>query len=318
MKALITGANGAVGSYMIDYILKEHPEVDLHTTARQDSTYAGHHMMDLRSHKVLNQMIQKQQFDCIFHFACDPDVRKSFEEPVAMLDNNILSTAHLFEAIRKHSPQTKIILASTAEVYGRCSDGKPVTELAPLDPDNPYAVSKVTQDLLARTYFNCYGLSIVRMRLFSYFNPKREGLFSSAFAKQIAEIEAGQRGVLRHGNLESIRTFVDVEDACEAYWLAWVHGRGGEAYNVGSSKAYSVQFILNCLIELSTAKTIATETNPDLLRPTDVKAHIPDSTKFISETGWEPKIMMRYSLKKLLDYWRDRVNESILPDNSHS
>ena len=155
MKALITGANGAVGSYMIDYILKEHPEVDLHTTARQDSTYAGHHMMDLRSHQVLNQMIQKQQFDCIFHFACDPDVRKSFEEPVAMLDNNILSTAHLFEAIRKHSPQTKIILASTAEVYGRCSDGKPVTELAPLDPDNPYAVSKVTQDLLARTYFNC-------------------------------------------------------------------------------------------------------------------------------------------------------------------
>jgi len=317
MKALITGALGAVGSYMWDYIEKEHPEVDLHTTARQESAYHQHIKMDLRAHQILNQHIQREQFDVIFHFACDPDVRKSFEEPVAMLDNNILSTAHLFEAVRKHSPHTKIILASTAEVYGRCSDGKPVTELAPLDPDNPYAVSKVTQDLLARTYFNCYGLEVVRMRLFSYFNPKREGLFSSAFAKQIAEIEAGRRDILRHGNLESIRTFVDVEDACEAYWLAWKHGRGGEAYNVGSSNAYSVEFILSKLVSMAKT-TVACEPDPDKFRPTDVKAHIPDSTKFVSETGWEPKIMMRYSLKKLLDYWRDRVNESILPDNSHS
>ena len=318
MKALITGVHGAVGSYMEEFIEKEHPDVKVHGMARVGCEHEKpHYVMDLREEEQVYKVIKDEQYDVIFHFACDPDVRKSFEEPVAMLDNNILSTAHLFEAVRKHSPHTKIILASTAEVYGRCSDGKPVTELAPLDPDNPYAVSKVTQDLLARTYFNCYGLEVVRMRLFSYFNPKREGLFSSAFAKQIAEIEAGRRDILRHGNLESIRTFVDVEDACEAYWLAWEHGRGGEAYNVGSSKAYSVKFILQMLITMAQCP-VKCETNPDLLRPTDVKAHIPDSTKFVSETGWEPKIMMRYSLKKLLDYWRDRVNESILPDNSHS
>jgi len=316
MKALITGVHGAVGSYMEEFIEKEHPDVKVHGTARGGCEHEKpHYVMDLREEEQVYKVIKDEQYDVIFHFACDPDVRKSFEEPVAMLDNNILSTAHLFEAVRKHSPQTKIILASTAEVYGRCSDGKPVTELAPLDPDNPYAVSKVTQDLLARTYFNCYGLQIVRMRLFSYFNPKREGLFSSAFAKQIAEIEAGRSSVLRHGNLESIRTFVDVEDACEAYWLAWVHGRAGEAYNVGSSNAYSVGFILKKLIELSTAKEIKTEINPSLQRPTDVKAHIPDSTKFVSETGWEPKVRMEYSLKKLLDYWRERIHESILPND---
>jgi GDP-4-dehydro-6-deoxy-D-mannose reductase len=309
MKALITGVFGAVGSYMWEYIEKEHPDIELHGTARDKNRPAMQniHIMDLRDYDMVKHLMEAEQFDVIFHFACDPDVRKSFEFPIEMLDNNIKSTAVLFEAVRLYSPQTTIILASTAEVYGRCSDGKPVTELAPLDPDNPYAVSKVTQDLLARTYFNCYGLNIVRMRLFSYFNPKREGLFSSAFAKQIAEIEAGSLDVLRHGNLESIRTFVDVEDACEAYWLAWVHCRGGEAYNVGSPNAYSVGFILKKLIELSTIREIKTEINPSLQRPTDVKAHIPDSTKFVSETGWEPKVRMEYSLKKLLDYWRGKV-----------
>ena len=65
-------------------------------------------------------------------------------------------------------------------------------------------------------------------------------------------------------------------------------------------------------------KVIVCEPDPDKFRPTDVKAHIPDSTKFVSETGWEPRIRMGYSLKKLLDYWREKVNEGILPDNSHS
>jgi len=311
MKALITGVHGAVGSYMEEFIEKEHPDVKVHGTARGGCEHdKPHYVMDLREEEQVYKVIKDEQYDVIFHFACDPDVRKSFEEPVAMLDNNILSTAHLFEAVRKHSPHTKIILASTAEVYGRCSDGKPVNESAPINPDNPYAVSKVTQDLLARTYFNCYGLNIVRMRLFSYFNPKREGLFSSAFAKQIAEIEAGQRNKLRHGNLASIRTFVDVEDACEAYWLAWKHGRGGEAYNVGSSNAYSVEFILSKLVSMAKT-TVACEPDPDKFRPTDVKAHIPDSTKFVSETGWEPKVRMEYSLKKLLDYWREKVNEEV-------
>ena len=114
-----------------------------------------------------------------------------------------------------------------------------------ISPANPYAVSKTFQDLLAQVYFRSFNLRIIITRMFSYINSRRNNLFQTAFADQIVKIEKGKAKILRHGNLNSIRTFVDIDDAMEAYWLAAKKGKIGEVYNIGGNKTISVkQFLM--------------------------------------------------------------------------
>jgi GDP-4-dehydro-6-deoxy-D-mannose reductase len=306
-KILITGRFGSVGTYMAEWIGRHHPGAAVYGIGRSMPCAAVKQCWnaDLRD-PITEAVIRGEQFDTIFHFASDADVAASFENATAVLDNNILSTSVLFDAVRKHSPQTTVVLASTSEVYGTCAHGNPIDEDEPIAPNNPYAVSKTAQDLLARAYFEAWGTKIIRVRMFSYFNPRRRNIFSSAFARQVAEIEAGMRTELRHGNLTSRRTFIDVRDACRAYWLAAEKCRPGEAYNVGGRHAYRVGMILEQLAANARCK-IPTAEDPALLRPTDAKAQIPVCKKFFAETGWVEEISFQDSLVWLLDHYRREV-----------
>ena len=116
-----------------------------------------------------------------------------------------------------------------------------------MQPSSPYAVSKAAQDLLGFAYFRSYGMKMIRTRMFAYINPRREDLFASSFAKQVARIEAGLQKELVHGNLDSVRTMIDVRDAMEAYWVAVLHCKPGEAYNIGGHTSISVGEFLELL-----------------------------------------------------------------------
>jgi len=321
-KVLITGIGGSGGSYLAEYIVNNHPEVEVHGIVRWHSTSEKSnlanvadkvkiHECDLNDFSSVARVLKTVKPDGIFHLAAHANVRASFDNPIAVLSNNILGTANLFEAIRIVEIDPVIQLCSTSEVYGQVDPKNvPIKEDCPINPTNPYAVSKMAQDSLAYTYFKSYGMKIIRTRMFAYLNPRRSDLFATSFAMQVAKIEAGLQKELLHGNLDSTRTIIDVRDAMESYWVALARCRFGEAYNIGGPTIITVGEFLD-LSKKKAKCEIPSRVNPALLRPTDVTLQIPDVFKFKNETGWQPKYSFEESVEFLLDHCRKEVKKLI-------
>jgi len=321
-RVLITGIAGSGGSYLAEYILEHHPEVEVHGIARWRSNTAQNnlgaiydrvivHESDLMDFGSVLSVLQEVHPDVIFHLAAHANVRVSFITPFSVLSNNILSTSNLFEAIKLARLDPIVQLCSTSEVYGQVDPKDiPIKEDAPLRPASPYAVSKVAEDLLGGTYFVSYQMRIIRTRMFAYLNPRRPDLFATSFAKQVAWIERGLQKELVHGNLDSVRTLIDVRDAMRAYWEAILYCRPGEVYNIGGTTAMTVGEFLERLIALSNVP-IPTRCAPSLLRPADVTLQIPCVDKFERETGWKPMYIFEESLQALLSYWRTEADRAV-------
>lgn len=318
-RVLITGVTGSGGSYLADHIIQNHPAVEVHGLSRWHSTSqhgrnlpAGVklHESDLLDFSSVFTVLKDVSPDAIFHIAAHANVRASFITPGAVLSNNILGTSNLFEAVRLLGMDPLIQLCSTSEVYGQVDPKDvPITEDIAMRPVSPYAVSKAAQDLLGWSYFKSYGMRIIRTRMFTYINPRRTDLFATSFARQVAWIERGLQKELVHGNLDSVRTIIDVRDAVRAYWIALSGCRPGEAYNIGGSTTLTVGDCLKRLIRLAKTK-IPTRLEPSLRRPADVTLQIPCVDKFARETGWKPQYEFSESLENLLNHWRREADKA--------
>ncbi len=315
MRVLITGISGFVGSVLANHLLSSGSgsSLELHGTIhRADSRIQElrdqlHlHKGDLRNPSWIDQVVADVKPDFVFHLAAWSDVRASWDQPWAVYELNIGCQLNLLEALRRHTPDARVLVVASSEVYGLIEpEDLPLDESTPLRPNSPYGISKVAQDLMAQQYWYNYGLSTVRVRSFNHIGPGQSDSFvASAFARQIAEIEAGmQQPVLKVGNLEAERDYTDVRDMVSAYWLALQHGEPGEVYNIGSGSSIPVRELLNVLLKLSTIE-ISVEQDPARLRPSDVSRFVCDPRKFSKKTGWAPSISTRDSLKAVLDYWR--------------
>jgi GDP-4-dehydro-6-deoxy-D-mannose reductase len=200
-------------------------------------------------------------------------------------------------------------VALTSEEYGKAAPEElPITEMNPLRPLSPYAVSKVGQDMLAYQYHQSYGLKVIRTRAFNHEGPRRgEAFVTSNFAKQIAEIEAGLKPpVLYVGNLSAKRDWSDVRDVVRAYWLSVQHCTPGEVYVIASGQARSVKEMLDYLLSLSKVK-IEVKVDPARQRPSDVELLQGDPSKFKAATGWKPRFTFDETMADLLNYWREQV-----------
>lgn len=315
---LITGVTGSGGSYLAEHVLKKDKKIKIFGLYRSNGyknlleknsqKRISLFKIDLKNFFNLRKIIKKTKPEVIFHIASNADVRLSFDNPIEITRNNNLITANLLEAVRQLNQNPIIIICSTSEVYGAVTKKDiPIKENQKLAPANPYAVSKTFQDLLSQVYFKSFGLRIIITRMFSYTNARRNNLFQTSFASQIAKIEVGKEKQLKHGNLDSIRTFVDIDDAMEAYWLAAKKGKIGEIYNIGGNKIVSVKQFLKELIKLARCK-IKCSVDKKLLRPQDVTLQIPDVRKFNKDTGWKPRVSFKDSVKKLLDECRKKFN----------
>lgn len=323
-RVLITGIAGSGGSYLAEHVLAEHPGVDVHGIARWRSTAIDNlaairdrvtvHEADLTDFGSVLAVLAAARPDAIFHLASHANVRASFTTPALVVRNNVIGTSNLFEAIRVSGTDPLVQHCSTSEVYGRVDPKHvPIRENAPFRPASPYAVSKVAQDLLAYAHYTRWGTRIVRTRMFTYLNPRRTDLFATAFARQVAWIEAGLlANDLVHGNLDSVRTLVDVRDAMRAYWTAVERCTPGEAYNIGGTTTLSVGDLLAKLIQMARIP-IRSRVDPALMRPTDVTLQIPSVEKFTNATGWRPRHSVDESLADLLTHWRAEASRQARP-----
>jgi len=180
-------------------------------------------------------------------------------------------------------------------------------------PLSPYAVSKVAQDMLAYQYFRSYGIPCIRVRAFNHDGPRRGEVFvTSAFARQVAEIEQGMRPpVIQVGNLKARRDYTDVRDMVRGYWLLLERGMPGEVYNLCSGTSHAVQEILDFFLANSTVRDIKVEQDAARLRPSDLPVLYGSAAKAQAVTGWEPHISFEQMLGDVLNYWRERTRERL-------
>ena len=317
MRILITGITGFVGSHLTEYALERGADVigalrwrskTEHIDALRDRlTLVESDLRDLLSVRTL---LEQAQPDWIVHLAAQSFVAASWQTPVETLYTNALSQMNLFEAMRQLKSPARFLAIGSSEEYGLVHpDELPIQETNPLRPLSPYAVSKVTQDLMGYQYFKSYDMPIVRARAFNHTGPRRGDTFATSnFAKQIAEMEAGLREpVVQVGDLKPTRDFSDVRDVVRGYWLLLERGTPGEVYNLCSGVDWSIERVLSFLIGRSTLSHIEIRQDPARLRPSDVPVLRGSRAKIESALGWRGTIPLEQTLTDLLEYWRQRL-----------
>lgn len=315
MNILITGASGFVGTHLVESLAKAEKPATIHCV-----TFRGHNLLadfitkkniyelDLFDGKKIDQLVQAIKPDQVVHLAALAAVGESFKNPKKVLENNIIISLNLLEAVKKYAKKAAVLFIGSADEYGKVrSDQVPIDEQTELKPTSPYAVSKVAVDYLGLQYFLAYKLRIIRLRPFNQIGEYQGlGFVVSDFAKQIVEAELDKEKTIKVGNLDAVRDFTDVKDMVKAYSLALKKCKPGEVYNVGSGNGISIKQVLDILLSKAKRK-ITVEVDKSKYRPVDAKSIVADSTKFRKVTGWKPTIPLEETLERVINYWRRKL-----------
>ncbi len=323
-KVLITGITGFVGSHIADLCIEKKVELfgfkRYHLSKMDNVRHIEDKInwidCDMLDSKSVAKAINNCKPDKIFHMASQSFVSPSWDHPNLYMDVNYRMTVNLMEACIAAGINPKILIPGSGEEFGEIYETElPIKETTTIRPVNPYAVTKVAQDLIGYVYFKSYGLNIIRTRAFNHEGPRRDKVFGIPwYAYQIAKIENGvQKPHMEVGYLDDKRNFTHVKDMVTAYWLAVDNCVSGELYLIGSENKEDIHTFRECLenlISLSTTNNITYEVVPKFVRPTQVPFLICDSTKFRKLTSWEPKIGYRQILTDTLDYWRHQIKSN--------
>jgi len=269
---------------------------------------AAIHPVELSDAAAVRALVAEARPAQIYHLAAQASVHKAWQDPMATLTNNSGAQLAILSAARDLCPDARILVISSSEVYGGRDQGRmPLDEDEPLGPLDPYAVSKVTQEMLGLQHYLAFGMPVVRVRPFNHMGPRqRPGFVAADFARQVAAIEAGQGApVMRVGALDAVRDLSDVRDVVRAYTLALTKGEPGAVYNVASGRGVSIGDLLRAFIAEATVP-IETIVDSALLRPVDRPLIVGDAARLRARTGWTPTIPLAQTIRDTLDYWRGR------------
>ena len=315
-KYLITGFSGFVSRHFLEYLTKHKTAVsvlgiDLLPPSFKAKDFSGlkwrYEKIDLLEKRKVEDLLWKFRPDYILHLASYSSVAFSWKNPTLSFQNNTNIFLNLLEVVRKLGLQTRILAVGSSDEYGNVTpDDLPLKEDSPLNPVSPYAVARVSQELLAKIYVEGFGLDIIRTRSFNHIGPgQREIFVVSSFARQMVELEKRRQssGRITTGDVSIIRDFVDVRDVVRAYDLLFQRGRTGEIYNICRGKGCSLKEIIRTMAVILEIK-VAIKVDPELIRPSDNRIIIGSNKKIMKETGWQPKISLQQSLRDIIQYWR--------------
>lgn len=311
-KALIIGAAGFVGNYLIDHIQKNCIwSIVVTKMAQENMASEGIDVcdLDILNKDSVTELLQQVRPDYIFHLAAQSSVALSWKNPDLTMDVNIKGTLHVLDAIRTLDYKPRVLLIGSGEEYGHVKvDEVPIMEDNVLRPGNLYAASKACQNMIGQIYTKAYDMDIMSVRAFNHVGPNQAPMFVvSDFCKQVAEIEAGlNEPVMKVGNLSAKRDFTDVRDVVRAYVMLMEFGKAGETYNVGSGKAVAISEILEKITAMSEVK-IDVQIDEKRLRPVDVPIIEADISKITNCCGWKREIALETTLEETLNYWRSKV-----------
>jgi GDP-4-dehydro-6-deoxy-D-mannose reductase len=262
--------------------------------------------LDLLDAAAVRAAVREARPAAVFHLAALASVKRSWESPSDTLLANLRMTVNLLEAVRAEAPEAAVVLASSGEVYGP-PERLPVTEDAPLRPQNPYAVSKAACDLLAGQYADAFDMRVVRTRPFNHAGPGQSAEYVvGTLTRQVAEAEATGAGeiVLRTGNPDSARDFTDVRDVVRAYRAAADLPAG--VYNVCSGRATSVRELVDLLRRVSDLP-VRHEIDPGRVRAHDVPELRGSAERLRAACGWQPEIPLEQTVADAVEAWRGEL-----------
>lgn len=317
MRVLITGMSGFAGSHLTQLLLKEtHWRlIGISRTTSGDRIHPRVFwwQIDLQDANAIKRFLKFERPDLIVHLAAQANVPQSWMNPWQTYEANVRSTLNLFEGLIANGLHPRILVVSSNEVYGppASKEELPFRETRPMQPANPYAVSKCTEELMALQYHRSHGFDVVVARPFNHIGPgQSERFVASDFAKQIAEIEAGRREPVMHlGNMSAERDFTDVRDVARAYLSLIRYADGGQVFNICSGKPRSIQALLDTMLSMSSAH-IEQRSDPSKYRVADTPVSFGDASRIREVAGWQPQIPFEQTIADILDEWRKRVRQA--------
>jgi GDP-4-dehydro-6-deoxy-D-mannose reductase len=318
-KYLITGASGFVAFHFMEHLnslkQKNIEVLGLDTTIPHDiENYNFQYIkarfmtLNLLDYNSLEIAMISFSPTYIVHLASFSSVGRSWQEPIASFINNTNIFLNVVEIIRKNNIKCRLLSVGSSEEYGNVPEHCiPIKESIQLHPLSPYAIARVSQEMLSQCYVSSYKLDIILTRSFNHIGRRQRDIFViPSFVKQVLEcIKNGQSDItLSTGDISIVRDFLDVRDVVMAYDLLLEKGVSGELYNVCTGIGHTLKEIIDMIAELLKVN-IQTEIDLKKMRPNDNKIIIGDNTKISTHTGWEPKIVLLESLQDLIIYWKN-------------
>ncbi len=320
MRILITGITGFVSSHFLDYLDAAEPGSEVMGIARSmegfdKSRYPHLHitiqLIDLLHKEEVGKLLSDFKPEYILHLASVSSVALSWQTPLESFVNNTNIFLNVVEEVRARSIKCRILSIGSSEEYGEVAEEQlPLTEEHQLKPVSPYAVARVSQEMLSNIYAEGFGLDIILTRSFNHIGPGQKDKFVIAsFAKQLVQLAAddNKEKKIITGDLSVTRDFLDVRDVAKAYYTLLTKGRSGEVYNICSGKGIMLKDIILKMSELLNI-TIHTEVNPQLVRPNENRKIIGSYKKMKTDFNWEPSITLEQSLTDIIAYWQKKLN----------
>jgi GDP-4-dehydro-6-deoxy-D-mannose reductase len=320
-KYLITGISGFVAFHFLQYLdsLEESIEVlgiDVNISPSLQKINFRHIKpqmisLNLLDYKAIESAMVSFAPDYVIHLASFSSVARSWREPSESFVNNTNIFLNIIETIRKNNIQCRILSIGSSEEYGNVPVGLvPIKETAGLSPISPYAIARVSQEMLSKCYVESYQLDIVLTRSFNHIGAGQKDIFVvSSFVKQILEsMKNGHSMIeLETGDLSIIRDFIDVRDVVRAYYLLLQKGTSGELYNICSGVGHTLSEIVETIGKLLNI-AIQPKMDAKRIRPNDNRVIIGDNTKIIQAVDWHPAISLEESIQDIIAYWRGELD----------
>ena len=313
MKLMITGINGFVAGHFLDYLETIDNDFEIlgigrshsNLKTRENNIRINYNDLDLLDKQAVSKVVADFHPDYLLHLASVSSVGLSWKYPNESFVNNTNIFLNLIEELRHEQSKCRVLSIGSSEEYGIvASDQLPLDETAPLSPISPYAVARVSQEMISSLYAKGYGLDIVMTRSFNHIGPRQSDKFVIAsFARQLTTIKktGAHQAIIKAGDLNIIRDFVDVRDVVKAYYLLLKNGTAGEVYNICSGVGHSLRELLETMANMMQLELII-ETDPDLIRPADNPIIIGSQKRIIEKIGWRPEISIDKSLEDILDW----------------
>lgn len=333
---LITGFSGFVAYYFLRQLDAraaregERIEVlglDLRKPIEYEKDYAFKNLsvrfmpLNLLDGRELEICLQSFSPDYVLHLAALSSVGESWRKPVDSYANNTNVFLNLADAARRNRIQCRILSVGSSEEYGNVAPGDvPLAEDRQLAPLSPYAIARVSQEMLSRCYVSSFGLDIVMTRSFNHIGPRqREAFVVPSFVKQLVygAMDGKTEIEMTTGDTSIVRDFTDVRDVVRAYDLLLLNGDRGEVYNVCSGKGHALKNIIS-LIAGKLGVTVKASVDAALVRPSDNMTIVGDNSRLKGRTGWKPELALGDTLDDMIAYWKERYYQDCSRENENS
>jgi GDP-4-dehydro-6-deoxy-D-mannose reductase len=312
VRVLITGASGFAGTFLAGECARAGDDVvGLSLTGEIPEGCGEGVAVDLLDGEAVRQAVRSARPEVIYHLAALSSVGKSWEEPTRTVQDNVVMSVNMLEALRFEAPSVRTVWVSTCEVYG-VPETLPLTEEARLNPANPYAVSKTTGDMLASVYVDAHGLDLVRARPFNHAGPAQRTIFiMSSLARQAAEAVLGGAESLEivTGNPDTRRDFTDVRDVVRAYRLLGA-SRDAGVFNVCTGQSISAADQVRLVGELIAPIEVEHVVDPERVRAHEVMDLRGSHERLTTATGWEPEIPIRQTMADTIEWWKRELSSA--------